>query len=135
MSCTSAGPTSISPSTLPAPSSRTKTACSPSSPISMSYAGIMRSGAAGSSSGSANTTPEPRPRRSSNASSPEATVAETRDVFIVCNNVEELGGLQRWARHIAHLFTDRGHRVHLIGITHADRPHDYGANPPYRVTV
>jgi glycosyltransferase involved in cell wall biosynthesis len=62
-------------------------------------------------------------------------MAETRDLFIVCNNVEELGGLQRWAHHIARLFTDRGHRVHLVGITHADRPHDYDRDPPYAVTV
>jgi glycosyltransferase involved in cell wall biosynthesis len=62
-------------------------------------------------------------------------MAETRDVFIVCNNVEELGGLQRWAHHIALLFTARGHRVHLVGITHADQAHDYGQDPPYAVTV
>jgi glycosyltransferase involved in cell wall biosynthesis len=62
-------------------------------------------------------------------------VAESRDIFIVCNNVEELGGLQRWAHHIALLFTREGHRVHLVGVTHADRPHDYGQNPPYVVTV
>jgi glycosyltransferase involved in cell wall biosynthesis len=68
---------------------------------------------------------------------PETTTPEiqTRDVFIVCNNVEELGGLQRWAHHIAHLFTERGHRVHLVGVDHADRPHDYGQDPPYAVTV
>jgi glycosyltransferase involved in cell wall biosynthesis len=62
-------------------------------------------------------------------------VAETRDIFIVCNNVEELGGLQRWAHHIARLFAARGHRVHLVGVTHADRSHDYGQDPPYAVTV
>jgi glycosyltransferase involved in cell wall biosynthesis len=62
-------------------------------------------------------------------------VAETRDIFIVCNNVEELGGLQRWAHHIARLFSERGHRVHLVGVTHADRSHDYGQDPPYAVTV
>ncbi|MCO5969905.1 glycosyltransferase family 2 protein [Actinoallomurus soli] len=42
---------------------------------------------------------------------PEVTVAETRDVFIVCNNVEELGGLQRWAHDIGRMFATRGHRV------------------------
>jgi glycosyltransferase involved in cell wall biosynthesis len=62
-------------------------------------------------------------------------VAETRDIFIICNNVEELGGLQRWAHHIALLFSERGHRVHLVGVTHADRSHDYGQDPPYAVTV
>ncbi|WP_433187178.1 glycosyltransferase [Actinoallomurus sp. CA-150999] len=62
-------------------------------------------------------------------------MAEARDVFIVCNNVEELGGLQRWAHDIGRMFADRGHRVHLVGITHADRPHDYGHDLPYTVTV
>src|SRR5262249_14892887 len=76
------------------------------------------------------------PNRSSSGSSPEAAM---RDVFVVCNNVEELGGLQRWAHHIGRLFTARGHRVHLIGVTHADRAHDYGHGSehdrPYTVTV
>jgi glycosyltransferase involved in cell wall biosynthesis len=58
-----------------------------------------------------------------------------RDIFIVCNNVEELGGLQRWAHHAGHLFAGRGHRVHLIGITHAAAPHDYGHDVPYDLTV
>ncbi|MGI5231885.1 glycosyltransferase [Actinoallomurus sp. CA-142502] len=62
-------------------------------------------------------------------------MTESRDIFIVCNNVEELGGLQRWAHHIAHLFADRGHRVHLVGVTHAERSHDYGRDPRYTVTV
>ncbi|GAA4629682.1 hypothetical protein GCM10023196_052010 [Actinoallomurus vinaceus] len=62
-------------------------------------------------------------------------MAEARDVFIVCNNVEELGGLQRWAHDIGRMFADRGHRVHLVGITHADRSHDYGHDLPYTVTV
>jgi glycosyltransferase involved in cell wall biosynthesis len=62
-------------------------------------------------------------------------VAEARDIFIVCNNVDELGGLQRWAHHIARLFTEREHRVHLVGVSRADRAHDYGENPPYAVTV
>ena len=62
-------------------------------------------------------------------------MAESRDIFIVCNNVEELGGLQRWAHHIALLFTREGHRVHLVGVTHADRRHDYGQDPPYVVSV
>lgn len=59
----------------------------------------------------------------------------SRDIFIVCNNIEELGGLQRWAHDIGRLFAGRGHRVHLVGIEHADRPHDYGQDPPYATTV
>lgn len=62
-------------------------------------------------------------------------MADSRDIFIVCNNVEELGGLQRWAHHIALLFTRRGHRVHLVGVTRAEQAHDYGEDPPYAVSV
>lgn len=58
-----------------------------------------------------------------------------RDVFIVCNNFEELGGLQRWVHHVGHLFTERGHRVHVIGVTQAKVPHDYGRDLPYDLTV
>jgi glycosyltransferase involved in cell wall biosynthesis len=60
-----------------------------------------------------------------------------RDIFIVCNNIDELGGLTRWAHHMGGLFTERGHRVHLVGITHADesRRHDSGAELPYSTTV
>ncbi len=62
-------------------------------------------------------------------------MAESRDIFIVCNNHEELGGLQRWVHHAARLFTERGHRVHVVGITHAAQPHDYGSDLPYRLSV
>ena len=58
-----------------------------------------------------------------------------RDIFIVCNNHEELGGLQRWVHHVGALFAARGHRVHVVGVTHADEPHDYGSDLPYDLTV
>jgi glycosyltransferase involved in cell wall biosynthesis len=58
-----------------------------------------------------------------------------RDLFIVCNNFEELGGLQRWVHHAARLFTERGHRVHVIGVTHAEEAHDHGRDVPYGLTV
>jgi glycosyltransferase involved in cell wall biosynthesis len=48
-----------------------------------------------------------------------AAAAETaggRDVFIVSNSVDELGGVTTWSHQMARLFTDRGHRVHLVGI-------------------
>ncbi|MEV0406421.1 glycosyltransferase [Actinoallomurus sp. NPDC050550] len=60
-------------------------------------------------------------------------MAESRDIFIVCNNHEELGGLQRWAHHVGRLFTERGHRVHIIGVTHAEEVHDYGRDLPYEL--
>jgi glycosyltransferase involved in cell wall biosynthesis len=58
-----------------------------------------------------------------------------RDIFIVCNNHEELGGLQRWVHHVGGLFAARGHRVHVIGVTHAAEPHDHGHDLPYERTV
>ncbi|REE95870.1 glycosyltransferase [Thermomonospora umbrina] len=58
-----------------------------------------------------------------------------RDIFLVCNNVDELGGVQRWAHHLAGLFAARGHRVTLVGVTSADDPHRYAHNAPYRVEV
>jgi glycosyltransferase involved in cell wall biosynthesis len=39
-----------------------------------------------------------------------------RDLFIVANNIDELGGLQRVAHLLAGLLSERGHRVRLIGI-------------------
>ncbi|WP_405492942.1 glycosyltransferase [Streptomyces sp. NBC_00096] len=39
-----------------------------------------------------------------------------RDVFLVSNSVDELGGVTTWSHQMARLFTDRGHRVHVIGI-------------------
>ncbi|MFE3204120.1 glycosyltransferase [Embleya sp. NPDC055664] len=56
----------------------------------------------------------------------------SRDVFIVCNNIEELGGLQRWAHHTAAMLTEAGHTVTLIGVVHPEQIHDYGRDLPYR---
>ncbi|MEU5159939.1 glycosyltransferase [Streptomyces sp. NPDC020875] len=63
--------------------------------------------------------------------------AGARDVFIVTNSVDELGGITNWSHQIAGLFHDRGHRVHRIGITPAPegRRRDLGAAPPYRTTT
>jgi glycosyltransferase involved in cell wall biosynthesis len=58
-----------------------------------------------------------------------------RDIFIVCNNVDELGGVQRWAHHLAGLLTGRGHRVTLVGVTRAAEPHGRPGDVPYTVTV
>ncbi|MFF5258499.1 glycosyltransferase [Actinomadura viridis] len=56
-----------------------------------------------------------------------------RDVFIVCNNVEDLGGVQRWAHDMGRLLAGRGHRVTLVGVRRSEAPHDYGRDPPYAV--
>jgi len=62
-------------------------------------------------------------------------VAEPRDVFIVCNNTDAMGGLQRWAHHLARLLVGRGHRVTLVGVTHAAEPQLYRSEESYDVRV
>ncbi|MBW6433142.1 glycosyltransferase [Actinoplanes hulinensis] len=58
-------------------------------------------------------------------------MAEHRDIFIVCNTVNELGGLNQWAHDVARLFTARGHRVRLIGVEPAVNVRDFGSELPY----
>ncbi|MFF4847344.1 glycosyltransferase [Streptomyces sp. NPDC001194] len=40
----------------------------------------------------------------------------SRDIFIVSNSVDELGGVTTWSHQMAGLLTGRGHRVHIVGI-------------------
>ena len=58
-----------------------------------------------------------------------------RNVVIVANNVDELGGVQRVARLLAGGLAARGHRVELIGITHADRAPGVPAAEGYTESV
>lgn len=58
----------------------------------------------------------------------------SRDIFIVANNVEELGGAQRVTHNLATMLHAAGHRVRVIGIQHAPVLHDYGPRP-YPVLV
>ncbi|MES9604653.1 glycosyltransferase [Actinomadura sp. NPDC000929] len=58
-----------------------------------------------------------------------------RDVFIVCNNADEMGGLQRWAHHMARLLAGRGDRVTLVGITRGPEPYHHGRDGSYAVEV
>ncbi|XRQ16173.1 glycosyltransferase [Actinomadura welshii] len=62
-------------------------------------------------------------------------MADSRDVFIVCNNADEMGGLQRWAHHMARLLAGRGDRVTLVGITGGREPHHHGRDGSYAVEV
>ncbi len=48
-----------------------------------------------------------------------------RDLFLVANNIDELGGLQRVAHMLAELFGERGHRVRLIGVRPFEPQHHY----------
>ena len=52
-----------------------------------------------------------------------------RDVFFVSNSVNELGGVTSWSHQMARLFTGRGHRVHVIGITPAEVEQELGELP------
>lgn len=54
-----------------------------------------------------------------------------RDVFVVANNIEELGGAQRVTHNLATMLHEAGHRVTVVGINHHPEPHDYG-HRPYR---
>ena len=58
-----------------------------------------------------------------------------RDLFIVSNSVDELGGVTTWSHQMARLFSGRGHRVHLVGITPSDAAHRAGQDLPYRTTT
>jgi glycosyltransferase involved in cell wall biosynthesis len=59
---------------------------------------------------------------------------EPRDIFLVANNVEELGGVQRVTHNLATMLHERGHRVTVVGVAHPAEPHDYG-HRPYRWLV
>jgi glycosyltransferase involved in cell wall biosynthesis len=58
-------------------------------------------------------------------------VTEHRDIFIICNSINELGGLTQWVHDISRLFTARGHRVRLIGVEPATDYRDFGSDLPY----
>ena len=45
------------------------------------------------------------------------TATTGRDIILVCNSEQELGGLTTWIHHIAQLFADRGHSVRVVGVT------------------
>ncbi|MGP3952693.1 glycosyltransferase [Streptomyces sp. 7N604] len=59
----------------------------------------------------------------------------SRDIFFVSNSIDELGGVTSWSHQMARLFTERGHRVHVIGITDPDVPQDLGGDLPYPTTT
>jgi len=45
-----------------------------------------------------------------------ATATRPRNLFIVANNIEEIGGLQRVVHTLARGFAARGYQVELIGV-------------------
>jgi glycosyltransferase involved in cell wall biosynthesis len=58
-----------------------------------------------------------------------------RDIFFVSNSVNELGGITSWSHQMARLFAERGHRVHVIGITEPGVSQDIGSDLPYPTTT
>jgi glycosyltransferase involved in cell wall biosynthesis len=67
----------------------------------------------------------------------QTTVSGGRDIFIVSNSVDEMGGVTTWTHQMAREFTGRGHRVHVIGITPAPegRQHEFPEPLPYETTT
>jgi glycosyltransferase involved in cell wall biosynthesis len=61
-------------------------------------------------------------------------VTRARDVFLVANTIDELGGVQRVTHNLATMLHEAGHRVTVVGIQHATHRHDYG-DRPYRWVV
>lgn len=57
-----------------------------------------------------------------------------RDVFLIGNSVNELGGVVSWMHQMARLFTGRGHRVHVVGITPPEIVMELG-DLPYPATT
>lgn len=54
---------------------------------------------------------------------------DARDVVLVANNIDELGGVQRVTHNLATMLHERGHRVTVVGVQHASVVHDYGHRP------
>lgn len=48
--------------------------------------------------------------------SQQTAIEGGRDIFLVSNSVDELGGVTTWSHQMARLFSERGHRVHIVGI-------------------
>ncbi len=57
-----------------------------------------------------------------------------RNIFLVANNIEELGGVQRVTHNLATMLHEAGHQVTVVGIQHHRNVHDYG-DRPYRHLV
>lgn len=67
----------------------------------------------------------------------KSNAAAPRDIFFVSNSVNEMGGITSWSHQMARLFSERGHRVHLIGVVPAPegRAHELAPDVPFRTTT
>ncbi|MFI0710597.1 glycosyltransferase [Streptomyces inhibens] len=63
--------------------------------------------------------------------------AEPRDIFFVSNSVNELGGITSWSHQMARLFSERGHRVHIVGVVPPPegRVHELADDLPFKTTT
>ncbi|MER6014953.1 glycosyltransferase [Streptomyces bluensis] len=57
-----------------------------------------------------------------------------RDIFLVANSVNELGGVASWSHQMARLLTEHGHRLHVVGITPPEIAMELG-DLPYPTTT
>ncbi|MER5555814.1 glycosyltransferase [Streptomyces sp. NPDC002793] len=62
-------------------------------------------------------------------------MSRDRDVFIVSNSTDELGGVTGWMHRTAQLFQEAGHQVHAIGVHAAERTMALPDQPGYPVTA
>ncbi|MFB7370474.1 glycosyltransferase family 4 protein [Streptomyces sp. NPDC056222] len=67
----------------------------------------------------------------------EQQTTGSRDIILVSNSVDELGGITSWSHQMARLFSEQGHAVHVVGIVPAPegRRADLGDDLPYRTTT
>ncbi|WP_406476917.1 glycosyltransferase [Streptomyces platensis] len=67
----------------------------------------------------------------------KSNAAEPRDIFFVSNSVNELGGITSWSHQMARLLSERGHRVHLVGVVPAPegRVQELAPDVPFRTTT
>ncbi|MYW64730.1 glycosyltransferase [Streptomyces sp. SID8379] len=59
----------------------------------------------------------------------------SRDLFLVANTTDELGGVTAWTHQMARLFRSAGHRVHVIGVHESDLKMAVPERPDYPVTA
>ncbi|MFD8566332.1 glycosyltransferase [Streptomyces sp. NPDC059639] len=58
-----------------------------------------------------------------------------RDLYLVANSTDELGGVTAWTHQMARLFRSAGHSVHVIGVHKADLKMAVPETPDYPVTA
>ncbi|MCX3060109.1 glycosyltransferase [Streptomyces beihaiensis] len=69
------------------------------------------------------------------ATSAPTAATRTRDLFLIGNTTDELGGVTAWTHQMARLFTAAGHRVHVIGVYEHELKMPLPADPGYRITA